>query len=328
MNHCEKYEELCSAYLDGELTAEERAGLEAHLAACPDCEAYLAALRQTQTVLAHGRAEMPHGLHEDIMSLVMAEAEKTVVQTEKPHRNPPVFTMLAAAVAAVLLVMTGAVGELVSTGRDMLGLDDAKTAADSAAAPKIAAAQDDAGDAAASEVTPFSAPATDTVPETAAPTPPAGEEDETVSPEAGGTVGGAADSQNGPAGAAAGSAPEVSSGQEKAAAQQDTVQSRMMIASSQEALPRTPASLQEQSFAFCYVARGTGEAPSIEATYLDRSADGSASYYAIKNNMSVLEKALADLSKGGYEPEQYSSGSGVLLDGKAENGLIIVISSN
>lgn len=333
MNQCEKYEELCSVYLDGELTAAEQTELEAHLAACPDCEAYLEALRQAQTMLSHGQEGMPRNLHENIMNLVMAEAQKTIVQTEKPRRHPPVFTMLAAAVAAVLLVMTGAVGELVSTGRDMLGLDNAKTA-DSAAAPKIAASQDNAGteDAAASEFAPFSAPATGTAPEAAAAAPFTDDEGGTASAATGGAADGAADkatnSQTGTAGSAVGSAPAESAGQDETMEQQHAVQSRMMTASPQATLPKTPASLQEQSFAFCYVARGTGEAPGIEATYLDKSADGTASYYAIKNNMSVLEKALADLSKGGYEPEQYDSVSGVLFDGKAENGLIIVILSN
>lgn len=319
MNQCEKYEERCSAYLDGELTAAEQTELEAHLAACPDCEAYLEALRQAQTMLMHGRAEMPHGMHEDIMNLVMAEAQKTVVQSEKPRRHPPAFTMLAAAAAVVLLVMTGAVGELVSTGRDMLGMDNAKTA-DNAAAPKIATSQDNADTeaAAASEAAPFHAPGTDTAPETAA-----AADGGTASSAAGGTADNAANSQSG-----ADSAPMEPSGQDSFPAQQNPGKTRIALAAPQAALPETPASLQEQSFAFCYVASGTGEAPGIDATYLDRSADGTASYYAIKNNMSVLEEALADLSKGGYEPEQYSSVSGVLFDGKAENGLIIVISSN
>ena len=42
--NCEKALELISAELDGELTQQERAELQAHLDACPDCrETYAAA---------------------------------------------------------------------------------------------------------------------------------------------------------------------------------------------------------------------------------------------------------------------------------------------
>lgn len=44
--------EWLSAYLDGELTAEETRALEAHLPACPDCQAALASLRSVHTLLA------------------------------------------------------------------------------------------------------------------------------------------------------------------------------------------------------------------------------------------------------------------------------------
>jgi anti-sigma factor RsiW len=44
--------ERLSAYLDGELTAEEAHALEAHLPTCPDCQAALASLRSVHTLLA------------------------------------------------------------------------------------------------------------------------------------------------------------------------------------------------------------------------------------------------------------------------------------
>jgi len=48
---CERIEELLSAYLEGELSAEARRGVEAHCASCPDCGGLLAALRQTREAL-------------------------------------------------------------------------------------------------------------------------------------------------------------------------------------------------------------------------------------------------------------------------------------
>src|SRR5690348_10191040 len=43
--------ERLSAYLDGELSASERAALDAHLPGCAQCQRELAALRQTRALL-------------------------------------------------------------------------------------------------------------------------------------------------------------------------------------------------------------------------------------------------------------------------------------
>ena len=45
MMECEQYQEMCSAYLDDELNTGEQADLQAHLSACPACEAYMDSLR-------------------------------------------------------------------------------------------------------------------------------------------------------------------------------------------------------------------------------------------------------------------------------------------
>jgi len=47
----ESQRERISAYLDGELSLEERAGLEAHLPTCDDCQRELAAMRQMRALL-------------------------------------------------------------------------------------------------------------------------------------------------------------------------------------------------------------------------------------------------------------------------------------
>ena len=44
---CRDVVELLSDHLEGALSAAQRARVEAHLAACPDCLAYLAQLRTT-----------------------------------------------------------------------------------------------------------------------------------------------------------------------------------------------------------------------------------------------------------------------------------------
>lgn len=49
---CERFEELLSAYLEGELAAGERAEVEAHLAACPACAEIAALMRETMAATA------------------------------------------------------------------------------------------------------------------------------------------------------------------------------------------------------------------------------------------------------------------------------------
>lgn len=44
---CQQVVELISDYLEGALPARERRRLEAHLAGCPHCSAYLAQMRET-----------------------------------------------------------------------------------------------------------------------------------------------------------------------------------------------------------------------------------------------------------------------------------------
>jgi anti-sigma factor RsiW len=50
--NCRTLVELVTAYLEGELTAGERARFEAHLAGCPDCPTYLDQMRATVRALA------------------------------------------------------------------------------------------------------------------------------------------------------------------------------------------------------------------------------------------------------------------------------------
>lgn len=49
---CERFEELLSAYLEGELAAAERGGMDAHLAACPGCAELAGLLRETMAATA------------------------------------------------------------------------------------------------------------------------------------------------------------------------------------------------------------------------------------------------------------------------------------
>ncbi len=52
MMTCERTEELLSAYLEGELAPAERAEVEAHLAACPECAELAALVREGMAAAA------------------------------------------------------------------------------------------------------------------------------------------------------------------------------------------------------------------------------------------------------------------------------------
>jgi len=73
---CRDFTEFIYAYEEGELSADERAVFEAHLAACPDCASYLAGYRRS--VALAGRAfdspdePVPEDVPEDLVRAVLA----------------------------------------------------------------------------------------------------------------------------------------------------------------------------------------------------------------------------------------------------------------
>ena len=113
MPDCEYFEELCSMALDGELSRAQKRELDAHLAECPACAAYMEDLKLMRTAWGDVKEPLPEALHQKIMSGVVEEAQKNAAPAkEKRKRRPPVFTMIAAAAACVLLAVSGAAGDL------------------------------------------------------------------------------------------------------------------------------------------------------------------------------------------------------------------------
>lgn len=70
MRSCKEYETLISAFLDGELSGEERAETAAHLAACPACRRYFDDLAAIHDVLDREEAPLPEGFAEAVMARV------------------------------------------------------------------------------------------------------------------------------------------------------------------------------------------------------------------------------------------------------------------
>lgn len=97
---CDRYLELLSARLDGELTQDEERELEEHLSVCPDCRAagaQLAALRDAFSELEEEAA--PEGFAQGVME--RARAEKKVV----PLFRRPRFRALAGLAACAVLAV-------------------------------------------------------------------------------------------------------------------------------------------------------------------------------------------------------------------------------
>jgi hypothetical protein len=85
---CERIEGLLSAYLEGELGTAERAEVDGHLAACPECAALVALMKETtRAMAAFPEAEPSPAL---FSSLYAIPAEKH----EKKRLFRPVFDYL------------------------------------------------------------------------------------------------------------------------------------------------------------------------------------------------------------------------------------------
>ncbi len=91
--------EAISAYLDGELTGQERSELLAHLASCGRCSAELADLQQVRAaVRSLPVLDLPPGL--------VPEADRVVVPL---RRNKGVWAGVAAAVVIAVIAIAAAV---------------------------------------------------------------------------------------------------------------------------------------------------------------------------------------------------------------------------
>ena len=76
MKDCEYYREKISCLIDGELSPEETAGLEAHIAACPECRALYEAFTAVSAAISDGMEEPPEHIAPSIMQEVRAIAAK------------------------------------------------------------------------------------------------------------------------------------------------------------------------------------------------------------------------------------------------------------
>lgn len=77
MKPCEEYEVWISAFLDGELSGEDRAELMEHMAACRSCQRYFDDLVAIHDALDQEEVPVPEGFAEQVMARVGETAQET-----------------------------------------------------------------------------------------------------------------------------------------------------------------------------------------------------------------------------------------------------------
>ena len=102
MNTCSKYRDDLSAYIDGELTWDEREAIEEHIASCPACASELAALKHTQE-LCQQIEDVP--TPSDLTSSIMTKVREQ--RNQQIHQRRRWYYPLGAVAAVLLVFMVG-----------------------------------------------------------------------------------------------------------------------------------------------------------------------------------------------------------------------------
>ncbi len=105
MKECEKYQEMISAMLDGELSPAESEALIEHMSSCAECRELYELLSAVTASPVWELPEVPEGLHEHIMSGVRAHAGEQR-RRELMHRLRP-WAVAAACLVLIVGVVLG-----------------------------------------------------------------------------------------------------------------------------------------------------------------------------------------------------------------------------
>lgn len=99
MTDCEFFQEKISCLADGELTPEETAQVEAHIAGCPVCRRLYEAFEELSAALSDEIAEPPHS----VKANVMAE-----IRTENRKKHSAWLRIVPAAACLAVVILAGA----------------------------------------------------------------------------------------------------------------------------------------------------------------------------------------------------------------------------
>jgi anti-sigma factor RsiW len=109
MTTCQDLEPLFTPYVDGEATAEQRAAIEAHLAACPSCRACAAAEAQARQLVKARRDQLvtpaPARLHQKCAEMAQPPAREPATPAAPPFWRRRWALSLAATAALVVVAV-------------------------------------------------------------------------------------------------------------------------------------------------------------------------------------------------------------------------------
>ena len=127
MSDCEKYLDLISAYIDGELPEQDRADLESHLASCENCRALYDTLTAVSEDMRSDLADPPEDLVENVMAGIRAENGYPLADA-RPRKRRTVIrrAALAAACLAVVILAVPTLSKFGHMGKS--GADNASPA--------------------------------------------------------------------------------------------------------------------------------------------------------------------------------------------------------
>lgn len=141
MRSCEEYEFLAGVLLDGALEEAERRELEAHLARCPACRAYLADLRAIRDAVRSLDVPAPAGFTGRVMDAVRAAGPEK--KKAAPLGRWRRWAAVAACCAAALVGVWAAVPDPAEDGAVQMAGNVAAGRTDGAGSPAEDSAPED-----------------------------------------------------------------------------------------------------------------------------------------------------------------------------------------
>ena len=132
MRYCDDYAALLDLFVDGELSPEEMARVQAHLDACPGCRAYVDDALAIRAAFPNAEeTEVPEGFAAGVMEAVRAQGAPERPQAAPKKRGLSRLLLPLAACCALVLVIRGA---------GLAGFGSADTAATTSSASDASAA--------------------------------------------------------------------------------------------------------------------------------------------------------------------------------------------
>lgn len=134
MRYCDDYAALLDLFVDGELSPEEMARVQAHLDGCPGCRAYVDDALAIRAAFPDAEeTEVPEGFAAGVMEAVRAQGAPEPPQAAPKKRGLSRLLLPLAACCALVLVIRGA---------GLAGFGSADTAATTSSASDASAAAD------------------------------------------------------------------------------------------------------------------------------------------------------------------------------------------